>query len=467
MAWEGSYYVPDVSRPLSQFAEGIDTMAADRRNREIGELAASGRLSDAATISMRGGDLKTGLALRGAAQDENDKIVSTLGKYAQAADTPEKWGKFIGAAKQRFPGANLDQFADFSARDAVLAEVTDPDQKWKRELETRKEIREQEAHDLKMSTEGSKAPQVETFFDEQGREIKRAWNPATRRFEKVGGAKAEEPKIQEFYDEATGQPYKGYLGSDGRPVRVGGTKADSPKLEELYDEKTGQPYKAIRQPDGTYQRVGGVKAPSGTKLSVGPDGQVTFEQGSNAGLNQATTTEIQKKAVNAAEVGSRMSSILENFDPKDQTLGTRFHAMRLSGQAKLNPDSLSPGDRKQLEGFAKRKSTAIANLNRTLNELSGAAVSPQESERLQAEIPNPGTGLFDGDDPVTFEAKAKGAVESINKALARYAFYQKTGIPKSLDEIPLNNVRQVNGEWYVIKDGKAFKVGSTTPAEIK
>jgi hypothetical protein len=45
-----------------------------------------------------------------------------------------------------------------------------------------------------------KAPDVETFFDGQGREVKRQWNPSTRTWDQVGGGKGNmaAPKIESF-----------------------------------------------------------------------------------------------------------------------------------------------------------------------------------------------------------------------------------------------------------------------------
>jgi hypothetical protein len=167
---------------------------------------------------------------------------------------------------------------------------------------------------------------------------------------------------------------------------------------------------------------------------------------------------VQQKAINASEIGSRVASMMKDFDPKFLQMGTKLSNWWSSGKAKINSDLLGDDEKRELNRFAVFQSRSIGNVNRLLNELSGAAVSPQEAERLKAEVPNPGTGWFDGDDPITFKSKMERIVTDTNAALARYRYYQAVGIPNNLEEIPLSDVKQINGKWYVKKDGKWFGV---------
>lgn len=432
--WMGEYHVPDISKSLSTMVEASDEFRAKRENKAVGEAATTGKLSDAANIAFKQGNVKTGLALQDMDDEKRTKIAGVIGQAALNADTPEKWSKLQASIQKRFPGEEIEPF---EAREGIVAMHRDYYKERDDARADRADARAGATHSAAMSAAANKAPDIESFYDDAtGQEYKAQWNPTSRSYERVGGVKTAEPK--------------------------------APDIQTFFDEKTGLEYKAQWDPKTrAYNRVGGVKAPNKTKLNVGADGAVSFEDGPST-LGTSTTNETQKKALNAAEVGSRINSILENFDPKDQTLGSRFNAARMSGQAKLDPNSLSPGEKQQLTGFQSRKSTALSNLNRTLNELSGAAVSPTEEDRLKGEMPNPGTGIFDGDDPVTFEAKAKAVAENMERALARYNYYLKSGVPKNMEEVPLNNVRKVNGEWYVLKAGKVFKVGDpNTPAQVK
>jgi hypothetical protein len=192
---------------------------------------------------------------------------------------------------------------------------------------------------------------------------------------------------------------------------------------------------------------------SGNTLEIGGEGGAGSAQ-----LNKVGANLVQTKAINAAEVGARMAANKNDFKPECLTLGTKLHNYYRSGLAKIDPKYLSSEDTRGLLDFAKFQSRTIGNLNRVLNELSGAAVSPPEAVRIRAEMPDPGSGWFDGDDPISFQAKQERVLEDANAALARYRYYQAVGIPNNLEDIPLADVRQVDGKWYIKqKDGKVVE----------
>lgn len=244
----------------------------------------------------------------------------------------------------------------------------------------------------------------------------------------------------------------------------------APDVVEIFDPASGQPQKMTWDAaERKFVPLGGAKAPSkGIRVTTNADGSTTTEIGgtaeSNQGLTGPTTNVVQAKAFNTAEMGSRLAGIMEKFKPEYQTVGTRLANLWRGTKASIDPKMLSPGDTQSLTDFAKYRSQSIGNVNRLLNELSGAAVSPSEGERLKAEVPNPGTGIFDGDDPVSFKAKMESVADQANRALARYQYYQSHGLPQNLEEIPLNNVKQIGGKWYVkAQDGQVYEVGTPAP----
>jgi hypothetical protein len=244
----------------------------------------------------------------------------------------------------------------------------------------------------------------------------------------------------------------------------------APNVETIYDPDSGQEQKVIWSPEkGEYVPIGGKKAPSGTKFSLTqPDGTtIEFGEG-NMPLGKTATNQVDERALNAAELGARLGQIASDFKPEYQTLGTKFSNLVRSGKASLDPSLLDPAEKQELTNFAEYRSGAIENLNTILKEMSGAAVTPQEFERIKAVMPNAGTGLFDGDDPVTFQAKLERAMTDTDKALARYQYYKAAGIPGSIDAIPLTDVQKVDGEWYIYdrKADKVYKIGEK-PAEAK
>jgi len=244
----------------------------------------------------------------------------------------------------------------------------------------------------------------------------------------------------------------------------------APDIGTIYDPDTGHDQKVIWDSEkGEYVPIGGKKAPSGTKFSLTqPDGTtIEFGEG-NLPLGKTATNQVDERALNAAELGARLGQIASDFKPEYQTLGTKFSNLVRSGKASLDPSLLDPAEKQELTNFAEYRSGAIENLNTILKEMSGAAVTPQEFERIKAVMPNAGTGLFDGDDPVTFQAKLERAMTDTDKALARYQYYKAVGIPGSIDAIPLTDVQKVDGEWYIYdrKADKVYKIGEK-PAEAK
>ena len=238
---------------------------------------------------------------------------------------------------------------------------------------------------------------------------------------------------------------------------------DKPELSlgEIYGEG-GQPQKGVfDKRTGSFMPMGSPKAKTGA-ISFTTAAGDTIEiggEGGNAALSKTTQGQVQQKAINTAEMGGRIASIAADFKPEYQTLGTRFANVWRSGKAKLDPSSLGAGERKSLADYASFRSKSIGNVNRLLNELSGAAVSPQEAERLKAEVPNPGTGWFDGDDPVTFQAKMERIMSDSNAALARYRYYQSVGIPNNIEQVPLADVKNIDGVWHVKVGNKVYRIG--------
>jgi hypothetical protein len=240
-------------------------------------------------------------------------------------------------------------------------------------------------------------------------------------------------------------------------------------MTEIYDE-SGRPQKGTFDKNtGKFTPIGKPKAQTGSisfttaagdTIEIGGDGGSTGP-GGNAQLNKTASNIVQTKAINAAEMGACTKQIMADFKPEYQTIGERLKQKGMTWAAALDPKLLSSDQQRDIIGFAQFKTTAIGNLNRILNELSGQAVTATEMGRIATEMPNPGTGVFDGDDPITFKAKADTVTRNVDKALARYRYYQAVGIPNRLDEIPLSDVRPIDGEWFVkARDGSWNKVDS-------
>jgi hypothetical protein len=159
-----------------------------------------------------------------------------------------------------------------------------------------------------------------------------------------------------------------------------------------------------------------------------PDLVETGTPGSFGGSTKATRTKIQGKLFDAANSLARLNQIDLSFDEKFQTVGTKANQARISAQLKFAPGTVSESDRAERGRFITHSQNAFDNLSITLNELSGAAITPQEFERLKKSLPNPGEGIFDGDDEVAFGSKLGNARDKAKLAIMRYTYFSRNGV---------------------------------------
>ena len=83
---------------------------------------------------------------------------------------------------------------------------------------------------------------------------------------------------------------------------------------------------------------------------------------------------------------------------------------------------LGPETQQQIRDFTRFRTNTLQNLNRTLNELSGAAVSPAEAARLKAELPT------ESDSPTEFLAKTENIERQLEAAIARNQQLLESGV---------------------------------------
>jgi hypothetical protein len=151
--------------------------------------------------------------------------------------------------------------------------------------------------------------------------------------------------------------------------------------------------------------------------------------GASEGFGKEGRNKIDEKTINAVNHVSRLREVSESFDPKYLQIPTRIKMAWTSLKSKFG--DLKPEEAAEIAPFAEFRRRTVENMSRLLNELSGAAISPQEYERIRQTQPDAGTGMTDGDGPQEFEAKMKGAIRSQMRAIARYN-YLRTHSPQTL-----------------------------------
>ncbi|UOF81818.1 hypothetical protein [Caudoviricetes sp.] len=167
----------------------------------------------------------------------------------------------------------------------------------------------------------------------------------------------------------------------------------------------------------------------------GEAGKMMAESNPDA-LGKEGANLVDKNAVGQFDAIGRLESMAREFDPNLQTKQARmgqWFNQQLAGWGALTPQKQA-----ELSAFVQQRAAAINNFNLRLKEASGTAVSAQEFERNQAELPNPGTGImngvFDGDDPVTYAAKMRKGISLLKMGMARNLYLKNKGFKGGVDD---------------------------------
>ena len=251
--WMGEYNVPNIAPQLSQMVEASDTVRTNMQNRAVGEAAATGKLSDAANVAFKQGNVETGLAIKDLDDDRRMKVGKIIGEAALNADTPEKWAQLQASVAKRFPGEELEPFEE---RDGVVSMYRDY-------YKERDDARADAAAARAERTAGTKAPSITELYDEQtGQPYKAVFNPQTGGFERVGGVKAPSgtqlsvgPDGQVSFVQGSGmKPLTEAQSKD--TVFVTRASGALPKIDELGNELTSAAQNAVGGlPFGNYAKT--------------------------------------------------------------------------------------------------------------------------------------------------------------------------------------------------------------------
>jgi hypothetical protein len=164
-------------------------------------------------------------------------------------------------------------------------------------------------------------------------------------------------------------------------------------------------------------------------------------------LGKEAANELDKKQLNATEQFARLKSIEEKFKPEfmdiETRVGMRFDRLIDSFKA----GTLSPEKQKQLGDYAVFRATALDNLSQYIKEITGAAMTDAEAKRITESMPNPGQGIFDGDNKTDFQAKLKMRINDVKMSFARYNYLRKQGFGGNVEEmaraIPLDRMSNI------------------------
>lgn len=152
-----------------------------------------------------------------------------------------------------------------------------------------------------------------------------------------------------------------------------------------------------------------VTTPDGTQISIGGDGSYSPTK-----LGQPTRNKLEEDFNKAQGNAMAIAGIMSKWNPEYSSLAGKWDAYKARTKDFLN--LASPQEKQYLADFSAWRGDVSANLSAYLNQLSGAAISPAEEQRLRAGMPN------DQDSPTEFYAKAIASIKRLSLVQARAAY---------------------------------------------
>ena len=175
--------------------------------------------------------------------------------------------------------------------------------------------------------------------------------------------------------------------------------------------------------------IGKIKPERGMEITTS-DG-TTIRTGVNTSLpgnmQKTTAGKIEEKLLSTGEGLSRISNIVRSFKPEYQEIPTKLGVAWSSLKSKLGAN-IPREEKAKLEEFGKYKQDALENINLYIKEITGAQMSEKEADRIRKAQPDPGEGIFGGDDPVSFKSKLVNQYQKLRMAQTRYNYYLSGGL---------------------------------------
>ena len=239
---------------------------------------------------------------------------------------------------------------------------------------------------------------------------------------------------------------------DGSMAPIPGGPADPGYLASIRPEKEPTPsgltkligeYNSLAPDDpnrALYQQMlGKMTTPTGTSLTVAPDGTISFSQGAAKGpdLARPTMNKVEADLLNASAAMQRITNIRNSFDPSFLTYGTQFDNWLTAVQDKT-VGGISPEARERLGAYTTYALDTKENLNKTIQELTGAAMGADEAVRIKATVPN------EQDSPEEFSVKLDRTTEKMRHVIARLNYIRANGL--KWEDVPLDDMRGIMGQ---------------------
>ena len=177
-------------------------------------------------------------------------------------------------------------------------------------------------------------------------------------------------------------------------------------------------------------------------------------------LDKTNKTKVQEQQLNTGDQIARLNNIQFSYRP--EFLNIKFRASQEWNSLKDKFGGLPDAEKSALTNYSTYKQNSIQNLNLTIKELTGAAMGVQEADRIITSLPNPGTGIFDGDSPTQFESKLNNGIQQAKYALARKQYALKNGL--NWQDTPLDQMPAIVNK-RAADIAKQYKLDPNKPAD--
>lgn len=154
-----------------------------------------------------------------------------------------------------------------------------------------------------------------------------------------------------------------------------------------------------------------------------------------------TQNKIDEALLSSGSRLQRLNQIEQTYRP--EFLQTKFRvAQNLVGLGEKLGREPSVQERQNLEAYSRFRQEAVRQLNEYINEMTGAAVGQgEEAARLKSGVPNPGSGLFDGDSPTEFLSKMNNSIRDLRLVEARLQYIKTKGF--NIQDVSLNEMPNI------------------------
>ena len=170
--------------------------------------------------------------------------------------------------------------------------------------------------------------------------------------------------------------------------------------------------------------------------------KITYGKGAGKGLTKPTQAKIEKGILDDTEALMSIRAITKRFEGTFLTAGGKLNAAFIGLKSRFRLGTITPQDNDFYRRYSSFMSQSKRHVVKLLNQLSGAAITPEEAKRILTTIPDPGatgiTGILSGDDPLQYLAKLEEVQISLLSSIMRLHYYRNKGMidPGEPNKIP-------------------------------